>query len=692
MALRTVDWWDGYIRLMEEEGAPGASFMFVERPEERAHGLLRSAGSEQDLFMLREDWPGIRVESTGKGIFFHADSRPAAVEGTGDERDPSSGHTPEPGLRIYTDTPYSYLGRSLVSGDLDGDGLADLVIGAPGYGGPGRAQAGAVFVLTGRRMKDETLLNVINADQVMEGPDETGRFGWALALVDLNADGHPDLAVSSPAAQAEDLQFQGKVRVYFGSGGEPFFSSSPDLVIDGGSIYTRLGWSLGAGDVNRDGFADLIVGSPYAGGRRDPQRGLAAVYLASGSLTSGTSLTLDHAAWRWDGEADYDWFGYRVGVTLRNGDEALVLVGAPGADAGTAQAAGRLYAYRPADPDPRQPVFTVTGDGELDKTGVDFMVAGFLGDGREILALAAPTRGTELVEQAGAVFLLDMKDLYGDLALEDLSALAVLAGNKAFGRMGWRLASGDLNRDGTPDLLVTQPWMSPLLRPMTGAAALWMGGAGFPRGARLPFQADARFSGQAVQARLGDAAVLADCNGDGHDDIVLASSRDSRHARFGGTLTIYSTPPCEDRDSDGYGDPGGVSCLLAAADCADDPADDPAACAGCTCGTFACAGCARCIHPGAREFPVDPHDSNCDGQQDCFIARAAFGTDLAGKIEVLREFRDRCLLTHGPGIALVNAYYRYGPALADALHGSHAGKRAVRLLLLPLIGLASLCL
>jgi len=257
--------------------------------------------------------------------------------------------------------------------------------------------------------------------------------------------------------------------------------------------------------------------------------------------------------------------------------------------------------------------------------------------------------------------------------------------------MGWRLAQGDVNRDGVPDLLITQPWMSPLLRPLSGAAVLWLGGADLPQGTRLPFQAHMRISGQAQQARLGDAARMADIDGDGLDDIVLGASRDSGHARFGGTVAVYRTPHCVDRDGDGYGDPGEVSCGAPGQDCDDDPSDDPEICSSCACGAPECAGCARCIHPGAREFPMDSYDSNCDGQQDCFVARAVFGSELAGKIHVLRAFRDRYLLSHRTGIALVEAYYRYGPALAEAIERNEGARRAVRVLLLPLVGLASLC-
>jgi len=144
---------------------------------------------------------------------------------------------------------------------------------------------------------------------------------------------------------------------------------------------------------------------------------------------------------------------------------------------------------------------------------------------------------------------------------------------------------------------------------------------------------------------------------------------------------------CLDADGDGFGTAGSLPCPFPEPDCDDDPADDPDGCDVCRCGTEACAGCARCVHPFAREFFGDAHDSNCNGDQDCFVATAAFGTGLAGKLEPLRAFRDRVLLRSPAGRALVNAYYGAGPELAEALEGREWLRAGVRFAVLPWVGL-----
>ncbi len=80
------------------------------------------------------------------------------------------------------------------------------------------------------------------------------------------------------------------------------------------------------------------------------------------------------------------------------------------------------------------------------------------------------------------------------------------------------------------------------------------------------------------------------------------------------------------------------------------------------------------------------------GGGGCFIATAAYGSALAPQVEVLRGFRDRYLLTHGFGQALVTTYYRLSPPLADVIAGSDFLRSTVRTGLVPIITWAALVL
>jgi acid phosphatase type 7 len=85
-------------------------------------------------------------------------------------------------------------------------------------------------------------------------------------------------------------------------------------------------------------------------------------------------------------------------------------------------------------------------------------------------------------------------------------------------------------------------------------------------------------------------------------------------------------------------------------------------------------------------FPLKPKGGGC------FIATAAFGSYCAPSVKILRDFRDRFLFTNRPGRFFVNWYCKVSPPLADSISTSESIKAIVRILLLPVVGFAYLCL
>jgi N-acetylneuraminic acid mutarotase len=87
---------------------------------------------------------------------------------------------------------------------------------------------------------------------------------------------------------------------------------------------------------------------------------------------------------------------------------------------------------------------------------------------------------------------------------------------------------------------------------------------------------------------------------------------------------------------------------------------------------------------------VAPARSGGGGSSGCFIATAAFGSPMAGQVEILRQFRDRYLLTNELGRKFVVWYYRNSPVAANYIKDKPLAKAAVRLALYPLIGFSLL--
>ncbi|CAH2284498.1 phosphatidylinositol-glycan-specific phospholipase D isoform X1 [Pelobates cultripes] len=137
-----------------------------------------------------------------------------------------------PSAIYFVTTPYARLGWTMTTADLNQDGLGDLIIGAPGYSIMGQVQIGRVYVVYSK----ETGLPSVNidldkdADVLLQGIEQSGRFGSSVAVLDFNLDGHLDLIVGAPSVGSKYLTYTGSVYVYFGSKTKDF-SSSPNITI-----------------------------------------------------------------------------------------------------------------------------------------------------------------------------------------------------------------------------------------------------------------------------------------------------------------------------------------------------------------------------------------------------------------------------------------------------------------------------
>lgn len=154
------------------------------------------------------------------------------------------------------------------AGDVNGDGLADIVIGAPGFDVYGQTQGGRGYVVFGR--SEQTTVQLTSVAQgvggfAVNGP-ASGQLGFVSSVGDLDGDGLADLAFGMPAFESG----RGRVVVIYGraTGGSFTTAPRPDEgftilgPVEGGQTGAAL---AAAGDVNADGFGDLVVGSPRAG-------------------------------------------------------------------------------------------------------------------------------------------------------------------------------------------------------------------------------------------------------------------------------------------------------------------------------------------------------------------------------------------------------------------------------------------
>lgn len=174
---------------------------------------------------------------------------------------------------------WDLLGRALASiGDIDGDGLDDLLVGAPGDDAGG-TDAGGGFVFLGGSTGS---LDASDANASVLGASTNGRAGDCVSpLGDVNDDGVPDIGIGAPYTTGVSSQ-EGRAYVIFGPPSGTMSLADADGTVFGESSGSQAGWSLaGVGDVDGDAWGDVLVG---AVGNIPSYPGYAsgAVYLVSG--------------------------------------------------------------------------------------------------------------------------------------------------------------------------------------------------------------------------------------------------------------------------------------------------------------------------------------------------------------------------------------------------------------------------
>lgn len=424
------------------------------------------------------------------------------------------------------------------AGDVNGDGYSDLIVGAYNYTN-GQSSEGAAYIYLG-------LASGINATPqvILESNQASANYGRSVAGVgDINNDGYDDIAVGAYNYDNGQTN-EGRVYVYLGS--VSGVSITPVATLEVNQAQCNFGVSVAAaGDVNNDGFDDVIIGA-YNYDNGSTNEGRAYVYHgnATGLNTTPVSIMESNSA--------QAYFGWSVGGGMDvNGDGYDdVIVGAYNQSNGQSNEGLTYVFHGSASGINTTPAATreinqanafygesVSSAGDVNNDGYDDVIVGaYLYDNGQT---------TE-----GAAFI-----YHGSAAGISAAPVTSLEANITFAYFGYAVDNaGDVNGDGFDDVVVGA-YLFEHAQVDEGRAFVFPGSA-----SGISTTPDAVLERNEVSAQYGYAVCGAgDVNNDGIADIAIGSPKTNFAVTDAGGVFVYHGSSCspnalyEDADGDGFG-------------------------------------------------------------------------------------------------------------------------------------------
>jgi hypothetical protein len=392
----------------------------------------------------------------------------------------------QPDLFFYGAGPWDQLGYAVAIGDVNGDDTDDLLLSAPYADGEGngRYDSGEVYIFYGNESFPAVWdLTTKPANVTIYGNETYDSIGISLATGDINGDDIDDIIIGTYLADGfNNSKYNcGEVYVVYGNyslNSTIDLATSGNVTIYGVDTNDYFGSSVAAGDVNNDGYDDLLMGARNAAGIGNTKYSSGEVYVIFGNDSLNSTIDL---AEPW------------ANVTIFGIDTSDIM--------GSVIASGNI------------------NDDAYD----DIIISSMYGDGVSNSKL-----------NCGEVYV-----IFGNSSLERyisaLNANLMIYGQENTDYMGSSLATGDVNGDNIDDLIIGAPAAdgAVIYGYNCGEAYVINGSSSLPSSIDLSVQAPfitihgaegSEWWGGDIGDRAGSAVLISDLNGDNKGDIVIGAS------------------------------------------------------------------------------------------------------------------------------------------------------------------------
>ncbi|MFO7742862.1 MAG: FG-GAP-like repeat-containing protein, partial [Anaerolineae bacterium] len=463
------------------------------------------------------------------------------------------------------------------AGDVNGDGYADVIVGSRWYSAEGSYRSGRAYLFHGSADGLPT-----TPTRIIEPPvvNSNGWFGNSVGTAgDVNGDGYDDVIIGMPNYEGGSVapQDEGAVFVWYGSSSG--IAATHDWMAESETLWAHFGMSSGtAGDVNGDGYDDIIVGAFLTSSTNTVSHAYVWYGSDSGLGESGTPANADWYAETITTQA-YTGFGSSVGTAGDvNGDGYDdVVVTAPFFDNSYTDE-GAVFVWHGSSSGLGGPGTPANADWKVYGGQASARLGGYDSNGANTAGDVNDDGYDDLI--AGAYQYDNSETNEGRVYVWHGSALGLSAtpdwtaeGEQEGALLGYMVdTAGDVNGDGYDDVVVGAYGYDTDIS-NAGAALVWYGSLAGLGEDGTPDNADWMATGDQENGYHGWAVATAgDVNGDGLDDVIVgAPTYDNSEADNSGRAYVYhGSSPCRARLNDG---PTDYYTVQAAVDASTDPGD-----------------------------------------------------------------------------------------------------------------------